>query len=58
MIDEEGEMISCEVKVKFVNGEFKFFEVEYVMKFWVEWDCFMCFMECYVKEYGLEFNKV
>ena len=57
MIDEEGEMISREVKAKFVNGEPKFLEVEYVMKSRVEWDRFMRFMERYAKEHGLEFNK-
>lgn len=57
MIDEEGEMISREVKAKFVNGEPTSLEGSYVMKSRVEWDRFMRFMERYAKEHGLEFNK-
>ena len=58
MIDEEGKMISREVKAKFVNGEPKSLEGLYVMKSQVEWDRFMRFMDRYAKKHGLEFNKL
>ncbi|MEB3340268.1 photosystem II reaction center protein Psb28 [Okeania sp.] len=57
MIDEEGQMVSREVKARFVNGEPKFLEGFYVMKSKPEWDRFMRFMERYAEKYGLELNK-
>ena len=57
MIDEEGQMITREVKAKFINGEPKFLEGFYVMKSLAEWERFMRFMERYAEKYNLEFNQ-
>ncbi|MGH7999601.1 MAG: photosystem II reaction center protein Psb28 [Brasilonema sp.] len=57
MIDEEGELVTREVKGKFINGKPEALEATYLMKSKDEWDRFMRFMERYAKENGLEFNK-
>ncbi|BAZ42023.1 photosystem II protein W [Calothrix sp. NIES-4101] len=57
MIDEEGEIITREVKGKFVNGRPEALEALLVMKSEEEWDRFMRFMERYAAENGLEFGK-
>lgn len=57
MIDEEGEIITREVKGKFVNGKPEALEVLHLMKSPEEWDRFMRFMQRYSQENGLEFNK-
>ena len=57
MIDEEGEIVTREVKGKFVNGKAKAIEAIYVMKNTAEWERFMRFMERYAKEHGLGINK-
>jgi photosystem II protein len=57
LIDEEGELVTREVKVKFVNGKPEALEALYVMKSSDEWKRFMRFMERYAQEKGLEFNK-
>ncbi|NEQ36675.1 MAG: photosystem II reaction center protein Psb28 [Okeania sp. SIO3I5] len=57
MIDEEGQMITREVKAKFINGEPKFLEGFYVMKSLPEWERFMRFMERYAEKYNLGFDK-
>lgn len=57
LIDEEGELVTREVKGKFVNGKPEALEAVYLMKSPEQWDRFMRFMERYAKEHGLEFNR-
>jgi len=57
MIDEEGEIITREVKAKFVNGQPDGLEALYLMRNTEEWDRFMRFMERYSEANGLAFNK-
>lgn len=57
MIDEEGEIVTREVKGKFVNGVAKGLEAFLPIKSVTEWDRFMRFMERYGKENGMEFSK-
>jgi photosystem II 13kDa protein len=57
LIDEEGEIVTREVKGKFVNGKATAIEAILIMKSVEEWDRFMRFMQRYAKEQGLEFTK-
>jgi photosystem II protein len=57
MIDEEGELVTREVKGKFINGKPEALEVLYLMRSTDEWDRFMRFMERYAQEHGLGFNQ-
>ena len=57
MIDEEGEIVTREVKGKFVNGVAKGIEAFLPIKSLEAWERFMRFMERYGKENGLEFSK-
>jgi len=57
LIDEEGELVSREVKAKFINGEPAAIEGMYIMRSAEEWDRFMRFMERYAEQNGLGFNK-
>lgn len=57
MIDEEGELITREVKAKFINGKPEALEAIYLMKSPEEWDRFMRFMERYAEENGLGLSK-
>ncbi|MEO3704061.1 photosystem II reaction center protein Psb28 [Trichormus azollae] len=57
MIDEEGEILTREVKGKFVNGKPEALEAVYLMKTAEEWARFMRFMERYAQENGLGFSK-
>lgn len=57
MIDEEGEIVTREVKAKFVNGKPEGLEAIYVMKSEEDWERFMRFMQRYADEHGLGFNK-
>jgi photosystem II 13kDa protein len=57
LIDEEGELVSREVKAKFVNGQPEAIEATYTMKSVEDWDRFMRFMQRYAEENGLGFNK-
>ena len=57
MIDEEGELVTREVKGKFVNGKAEELEVLYIWKTKKDFDRFMRFMERYGEENGLGFNK-
>jgi len=57
LIDEEGEIVTREVKGKFVNGKADALEALLIMKSEEEWDRFMRFMERYAEEKGLEFGK-
>ncbi|MBR8832670.1 MAG: photosystem II reaction center protein Psb28 [Stigonema ocellatum SAG 48.90 = DSM 106950] len=56
MIDEEGEIITREVKGRFLNGKPEALEAVYLMKSEEEWERFMRFMKRYAEENGLEFN--
>ncbi|CEJ43073.1 photosystem II reaction center protein Psb28 [Umezakia ovalisporum] len=57
LIDEEGEIVTREVKGRFVNGKPEALEAVHLMKSAEEWDRFMRFMKRYAEENGLEFNK-
>ena len=57
MIDEEGEIITREVKGKFINGKPEALEAVLILQSPSEWDRFMRFMERYSQEHGLEFSK-
>lgn len=57
LVDEEGELVTREVKAKFINGQPEALEAVYVMKSVDEWDRFIRFMERYAEEHDLGFNK-
>lgn len=57
MIDEEGEILTREVKAKFINGQPAGLEALYLMRSPEEWDRFMRFMERYSEANGLGFSK-
>lgn len=57
MIDEEGEIITREVKGTFINGKPKILEAVYLMRSVEEWDRFMRFMERYAEENDLGLSK-
>jgi photosystem II protein len=57
LVDEEGEIVTKEVKGKFVNGQPTAVEAILIMKSQGEWDRFMRFMERYAEEHGLGFTK-
>lgn len=57
MIDEEGEIVTREVKAKFINGQPSALEAILLMRSPGEWDRFMRFMERYGKENGLGLTK-
>ena len=55
--DEEGELVTREVKGKFLNGEPSGIEALFVMKSEAEWERFMRFMNRYAEQNGLGFTK-
>lgn len=57
LIDEEGEIITREVKAKFINGQPAGLEALYLMRNPEEWERFMRFMERYSEVNGLGFSK-
>jgi photosystem II 13kDa protein len=57
MIDEEGEIVTREVKARFINGKPEALEAMYLMKSRDEWDRFIRFMERFAQENDLGFNK-
>ncbi|WP_013320322.1 photosystem II reaction center protein Psb28 [Gloeothece verrucosa] len=57
LIDSEGEIVTREVKGKFINGKPQAIEALLIMNSASEWERFMRFMERYGKENGLEFTK-
>lgn len=57
LLDEEGEIVTREVKGKFVNGQPTALEAIILMKSKGEWERFMRFMERYAQENGLGFTK-
>ena len=57
LVDEEGEIVTREVKGKFINGKPTSVEAILIMNSEDEWDRFMRFMERYAKENDLGFSK-
>ena len=57
MVDEEGEIVTREVKGKFINGKPEALEAVHLMKSAQEWERFMRFMQRYAEENGLGLNK-
>jgi photosystem II protein len=57
LIDEEGEIVTREVKGKFVNGKPQAIEAILILSSVAEWERFMRFMERYAQEHGLGFTK-
>lgn len=57
LVDEEGELVSRDVKGKFVNGVAQDLEAIYTWKTIAERERFMRFMERYAAENGLGFTK-
>ena len=53
LIDDEGEIVSREVKGKFVNGEARAIEAVLIMKSESEFERFVRFMNKYAEEHGL-----
>jgi photosystem II 13kDa protein len=51
--DDEGELVTKEVKAKFVNGQPEALEALYVMKSAADFERFIRFMERYASENGL-----
>ena len=57
LVDDEGEIVSSDVKGKFVNGEARAIEATLVMKSVEEFDRFIRFMDKYAAEHGLGLDK-
>ncbi|MBF2017422.1 MAG: photosystem II reaction center protein Psb28 [Rivularia sp. T60_A2020_040] len=57
MVDEEGEIVTREVKGKFINGKAEALEAIYLMKSAEEWERFMRFMERYAQKNDLGLEK-
>ncbi|WP_414619012.1 photosystem II reaction center protein Psb28 [Calothrix sp. CCY 0018] len=57
MVDEEGEIVTREVKGKFINGKAEALEAIYLMKSAEEWERFMRFMDRYAEENELGLDK-
>ena len=57
MVDEEGELLTREVKGVFVNGQARDLQATYLMKSPEEWERFMRFMQRYAKDHGLELSQ-
>jgi photosystem II protein len=57
LVDEEGEIVTREVKGKFVNGRPTSVEAILILNSQPEWERFMRFMERYGQENGLGFTQ-
>lgn len=57
LIDDEGEIVTREVKAVFVNGKPVALEAVLIMRDDDEWERFFRFMNKYAEEQGLEFTK-
>jgi len=57
LIDDEGEILTREVKAKFVNGQPDAIEAVYLMRSPDEWERFLRFMERFAEENDLGFTK-
>ncbi|MEL6493766.1 MAG: photosystem II reaction center protein Psb28 [Cyanobacteria bacterium J06623_7] len=53
LVDDEGEIVSREVKGKFINGEARAIEAVLIMKSVDEFDRFVRFMNKYAEQHGL-----
>ena len=56
MIDTEGELLTRDVKVRFVDGEPIFLEAVYIWKKAMDFDRFMRFAKRYAKSNGLRYS--
>ena len=54
LVDSEGEIVSREVKGKFINGEARAIEAVLIMKSEEEFERFVRFMNAYAEEHGLD----
>lgn len=57
LVDDEGEIVSREVKGKFINGEARAIEAVLIMKSNEEFERFVRFMNKYAEEHGLGLDK-
>ena len=57
LIDSEGEILTREVKVKFVDGDPIFLEAKYIWKNIVDFERFMRFANTYAKSNGLGYSE-
>ena len=57
MIDSEGELLTRDVKVRFVDGEPIFLEAIYIWKKKSDFDRFMRFANSYAKSNGLGYSE-
>jgi photosystem II protein len=57
LVDEEGEIVTREVKGKFINGKPTAIEAVLIMKSAEEWERFIRFMDRYSEEHGLGLSK-
>lgn len=57
MLDEEGKLITRNIRAKYINGKPESIEVIYIMKNREAWDRFMRFMERYSSLNNLSFTK-
>ena len=57
MIDSEGELLTREVKVKFIDGNPVFLEAKYIWKNTNDFDRFMRFAQSYAKSNGLGYSE-
>ena len=57
LVDDEGEIVSREVKGKFINGEARGIEAVLIMKSEEEFERFVRFMDKYSEEHGLGLDK-
>ena len=53
LVDDEGEIVSREVKGKFINGEARAIEAVLIMKSVDEFERFVRFMNKYAEQHGL-----
>ena len=56
LLDEEGELITREVKARFVNGKPSALEATYIWKSEVDFERFMRFAQRYAKIHGLGYS--
>jgi photosystem II protein len=56
LVDEEGELVSREVKARFVNGKASALECTYTWKTTEDFDRFMRFAQRYAESHDLGFS--
>ncbi|NEO83306.1 MAG: photosystem II reaction center protein Psb28 [Spirulina sp. SIO3F2] len=57
LIDEDGELLTRDVKVKFYDGKARVVEATLIMQTAAEWQQFLRFMERYAETAGLELQR-